>query len=90
MRKHYLIILFILFFAFLLRIQFINSPAIGFNNIKEAEYLSIAKGFLNSDDLFHRRVYFFSGFTEGPGFFELYPQFPFLSYWAYLVFLFFW
>lgn len=88
-KKSHILLAVVLLLAFFLRIKFLDFPVIGWHSVKEAEPLSIAKGFISSNDFLHRKVFFYSGFSDGPGFFELYPQMPLLAFWAYFVFVLF-
>lgn len=62
-----------------LRAYNLDFPSIGYHNMKENEYLSMAEAMLGSDDFVTRRVYFYNAF-EGDTTWRLYPQPPLISY----------
>lgn len=61
------------------RVYNIDVPSIGYHNMKENEYLSQALNQWNYGDYFRRRMHIF-GLDSGPGYFEEYPQPPFLPW----------
>ena len=63
--------------GFLLRAYHIGYPPIGYHSMKEIQYLSIAKGYLDHGDFLHKRVLYY-GMTAGEGYMKTFPQFPFL------------
>lgn len=69
----------IVLFGLLLRIYNINFPSIGYHNMKENEYLSMAEEMERTNDLLTRRVYFYNAFDDVPRM-ELYPQPPLIAY----------
>lgn len=69
----------ILLFAALIRMPQLNFPPIGYHNMKENEYISMAKNMLKTKDLLTRDVYFYHAF-DGKTDFGLYPQVPFVAY----------
>ncbi|MGD0335588.1 MAG: glycosyltransferase family 39 protein [Candidatus Omnitrophota bacterium] len=74
-----LIFFLILLLSFLIRIPQLNFPSIGYHNMKENEYISMARNMLNKKDLANREVDFYHAFDTKAGF-ELYPQAPFIAY----------
>jgi 4-amino-4-deoxy-L-arabinose transferase-like glycosyltransferase len=74
-----LVLLGVLILAFLLRIPQLNLPAIGYHNMKENEYISMAKKMLETKNLTTRDVYFYNAFNDKKEF-DLYPQVPFVAY----------
>lgn len=69
----------ILSVGFMLRSYNLNFPSIGYHNMKENEYLSMAQEMKASGDLLMRRIYFYDAFEEEPKM-KLYPQPPLISY----------
>ncbi|HOU36713.1 MAG TPA: hypothetical protein PK562_05530, partial [Candidatus Omnitrophota bacterium] len=65
--------------ALLLRLPQLDFPSIGYHNMKENEYISMAQHMLKTGDLIGRHVYFYNAFSENSDF-NLYPQIPFVSY----------
>jgi hypothetical protein len=61
------------------RVSNIDSPSIGYHNMKENEYLSQALNQWKDGDYFRRRMHIF-GLDSGPGYFEEYPQMPLLPW----------
>ena len=57
----------------------LNFPSIGYHNMKENEYISMAKNILKTKNMLSRDVYFYHAF-DGKTDFELYPQVPFVAY----------
>jgi Dolichyl-phosphate-mannose-protein mannosyltransferase len=78
-RSQILLLLAVLALAVFLRTPLINSPSIGYHNMKENEYISMAKNMRRSGDLMNRDVYFYNAFTDKKDF-SLYPQIPFVAY----------
>ncbi len=80
-KKQIFILLLLLAFSLLLRLPQINFPSIGYHNMKENEYISMAKNMVESGDLLSRDVYFYNAFREETQeTFNLYPQVPFVAY----------
>ncbi|MFA4984218.1 MAG: glycosyltransferase family 39 protein [Candidatus Omnitrophota bacterium] len=77
--KERYILFFVLVAAFLLRVPHLDFPAIGYHNMKENEYISMAKNMAASGDFVSRDVYFYNAFS-GKKDFGLYPQIPFVAY----------
>lgn len=78
--KPRVIVLFcILIFGLSLRIYHLNFPAIGYHNMKENEYLSMAQEMKNTGDILTRRIYFYNGFDTEP-IMRLFPQPPLVTY----------
>ncbi|MBN1913255.1 MAG: glycosyltransferase family 39 protein, partial [Candidatus Omnitrophica bacterium] len=73
------ILLLILFLGFILRSASLDFPSIGYHNMKENEYLSMAEEMVRTGDFVSRRVYFYNAFKDDP-MMELYPQLPLVSY----------
>ena len=69
----------ILLLGLLLRIYNINFPSIGYHNMKENEYLSMAQAMKDGEDFITRRIYFYDAFNENPKM-RIYPQVPLISY----------
>lgn len=70
----------IILLGFILRIYHLDFPSIGYHNMKENEYLSIAEEMLRTKDFVNRRVYFYNALEEEERFMEIYPQLPLISY----------
>jgi len=62
-----------------LRIQYLNFPSIGYHNMKENEYLSMAKEMARTQDLVNKRIYFYNAFSDNPVV-KNDPQPPLISY----------
>ena len=69
----------ILLLGLVLRAYNLDFPSIGYHNMKENEYLSMAEAMLGSGDFATRRVYFHNA-LEGDTTWKLYPQPPLISY----------
>lgn len=69
----------ILIIGFAARRYNLDFPAIGYHNMKENEYLSMAQEMKASGDFVTRRIYFYDAFEEEPKM-KLYPQPPLISY----------
>ena len=69
----------IILFGFILRAYNIDFPSLGYHNMKENEYLSMAQEMLRTGDLINRRIYFYNAFQDKP-LMKLYPQPPLVSY----------
>lgn len=69
----------ILLLGFILRSYNLNFPSIGYHNMKENEYLSMAQEMQRTGDYIARRVYFYNAFEDKPTM-KLYPQPPLVSY----------
>jgi 4-amino-4-deoxy-L-arabinose transferase-like glycosyltransferase len=61
------------------RCYHLNFPSIGYHNMKENEYLSMAEEMIRTKDFITRRIYFYNAFEEEPTM-KLYPQPPLISY----------
>lgn len=76
----FLLLIFI-FVGLSLRIHNLDSPPIGYHNMKEIEYLSEAREFFYHDDYLHRRISFLGMMSPtGPGNFEEYVQLPIIPW----------
>ena len=73
------ILLAILVVGFILRTFNLDSPSIGYHNMKENEYLSMAQEMNRSGDYVTRRIYFYFAFDKDPVV-RWYPQVPLVSY----------
>jgi len=73
------IMLGLLVFALWLRMPQLNFPSVGYHNMKENEYISMAKQIIKKKDLNIRDVYFYNAFKDKKDF-DLYPQVPFVAY----------
>mgnify|MGYP001603310695 FL=1 len=62
-----IMLLLIVLCGVMLRIQNISFPAIGYHNMKENEYLSIAQEMKRTGDFLAKRVYFHNAFDQEPG-----------------------
>ncbi|MEW6074797.1 MAG: glycosyltransferase family 39 protein [Candidatus Omnitrophota bacterium] len=62
-----------------LRSYNLNFPSIGYHNMKENEYLSMAEEMERTKDFLTRRVYFYNAFEDTPTM-DLYPQPPLIAY----------
>ncbi|HQO37667.1 MAG TPA: hypothetical protein PLP56_07040 [Candidatus Omnitrophota bacterium] len=69
----------VLLFGLFLRLPQLDFPSIGYHNMKENEYISMAKHMLKTGNLVDRQVYFYNAFEQKKDF-NLYPQIPFVSY----------
>lgn len=69
----------ILLLSFFLRSYHLDFPSIGYHNMKENEYLSIAEEMLRTKDVITKRVYFYNAFEDVPTM-KIYPQPPMISY----------
>ncbi|RJO65036.1 MAG: phospholipid carrier-dependent glycosyltransferase [Candidatus Omnitrophota bacterium] len=65
--------------GFIVRIYNLNFPSIGYHNMKENEYLSMAEEMDRTKDFLTRRVYFYNAFEDNPKM-DLYPQPPLIAY----------
>lgn len=74
--------------GFILRIPNLDFPSIGYHNMKENEYLSIAQEMKRTEDFITRRVYFYHSFDDTP-IMKIYPQIPMISYQTLLAWKFF-
>ena len=81
-RAHKIILGLILFSGILLRLPQINFPSIGYHNMKENEYVSIARNMEKTGNLIRRDVDFYHGLETGrtQETFDAYPQVPIVSY----------
>jgi len=57
----------------------LNFPAIGYHNMKENNFISIAKNMMHTGNFIDRSVYYKNAFEDKKDFGE-YPQIPFVSY----------
>lgn len=73
------VLLVILVIGFILRTFNLDSPSIGYHNMKENETLSMAQEMNRSGDYVSRKVYFYFAFDKEPRF-KWYPQVPLVSY----------
>ncbi|MBU1125904.1 MAG: glycosyltransferase family 39 protein [Candidatus Omnitrophica bacterium] len=62
-----------------LRIYRFDFPSIGYHNMKENEYLSMAQEMNSTGDFISRRIYFYNPFEE-KSVIRLYPQAPLITY----------
>ncbi len=69
----------IILLGILLRIYSLDFPSIGYHNMKENEYLSMAQEMNRTKDYITRRIYFYNSFEDNP-IMKLYPQPPMVSY----------
>jgi len=77
--RNYAILGLILLLGFLVRAYNLNFPSIGYHNMKENEYLSMAQEMQRTQDFVTRRIYFYNAFDDNP-LMKLYPQPPLISY----------
>lgn len=76
-----LLLLIFIFVGLSLRIHNLDSPPIGYHNMKEIEYLSEAREFFYHDDYLHRRISFLGMMSPtGPDNFEEYVQLPIIPW----------
>ncbi len=78
----------IILFGFILRAYNLDFPSIGYHNMKENEYLSIAQEMKRTQDFITRRVYFYNAFENTPKM-RIYPQVPMISYQTLIAWRFF-
>ncbi|MCX5701423.1 MAG: glycosyltransferase family 39 protein [Candidatus Omnitrophica bacterium] len=71
----------ILFIGFVLRSIGLDFPSIGYHNMKENEYLSMAEEMARTKDFITKRICFYNAFDEETVT-KLYPQPPLISYQA--------
>ncbi|GEM_PF-1135242 len=57
----------ILMIGFALRCYNLTFPSIGYHNMKENEYLSIAQEMMRTGDLFHAKIYYYDAFEAPSG-----------------------
>jgi 4-amino-4-deoxy-L-arabinose transferase-like glycosyltransferase len=69
----------IIIVGFFMRSYMLDFPSIGYHNMKENEYLSMAEVMLNSKDFLTRRVYFYFGLEDDTRM-RYFPQIPLVSY----------
>ncbi|MCM8792534.1 MAG: glycosyltransferase family 39 protein [Candidatus Omnitrophica bacterium] len=81
--KTIVILSIIVVFGFVLRVYNLDFPTIGYHNMKENEYLSMAQEMLKTYDFISRRIYFYNAFEPEPKM-RLYPQIPLISYQIFL------
>ncbi len=77
--KPLLILLLICILGLALRIYNLDFPSIGYHNMKENEYLSMADEMKRTQDFVTRRIYFYNAFEANPTV-RIYPQPPLVSY----------
>jgi len=77
--RNKLILSAILLLGLLIRSYNIGFPSIGYHNMKENEYLSMAQEMKRTGDYATRRIYFYHAFEDNP-LMKLYPQPPMVSY----------
>ncbi len=77
--KNKIILGLIILLGLALRSYNLDFPSIGYHNMKENEYLSMAQEMNRTKDYITRRVYFYHSFEENPVM-RLYPQPPMVSY----------
>jgi 4-amino-4-deoxy-L-arabinose transferase-like glycosyltransferase len=73
------IIFVIILLGFSLRTYNLDFPSIGYHNMKENEYLSMAQEMLRTQDFISRRIYFYNAFEPEP-MMRLYPQPSLVTY----------
>lgn len=88
MRKKIVSLTAIILFGLFLRVYNLNSPSIGYHNMKENEYLSIAQEMERTQDFITRRIYFYNAFDDVP-IMKIYPQIPLISYQTLIAWKFF-
>jgi len=81
--SRYIFLIFFVILGFYSRTYHLDFPPIGYHNMKENEYLSIALGHYERGDYLRRTLLIF-GMDEGPGYFEEYPQMPLIP-WVILI-----
>lgn len=69
----------ILLLGLALRVYNLNFPSIGYHNLKENEYLSMAQEMERTNDFISRRIYYENAFQEEPTM-VITPQPPLISY----------
>ncbi|MBM3255077.1 MAG: glycosyltransferase family 39 protein [Candidatus Omnitrophica bacterium] len=77
--KNKIILGLIILLGFALRSYNLDFPSIGYHNMKENEYLSMAQEMNRTKDYLTRRIYFYHSFEDNP-IMRLYPQPPMVSY----------
>lgn len=82
LKKHITVILLslIILSGFLLRVYHLNFPSIGYHNMKENEFISMAENMLKTNDFFSRRIDFHSGLELNPDKIKLFPGGHLLAY----------
>lgn len=69
----------VLVLGFSLRLMYLDLPSIGYHNMKENEWLSMAQEMRRTGDYLTRRVYFEGGLTDTPGI-SSNREFPVMAY----------
>ncbi|MFH0738735.1 MAG: glycosyltransferase family 39 protein [Candidatus Omnitrophota bacterium] len=77
--KNKIILGLIILLGFTLRSYNLDFPSIGYHNMKENEYLSMAQEMSRTKDYLTRRIYFYHSFEDNPTM-RIYPQPPMVSY----------
>ena len=77
--KRYIFLGLILLLGLALRSYNLSFPSIGYHNMKENEYLSMAQEMERTQDYINRRIYFLYGFDDIP-LMKVYPQPPLVAY----------
>lgn len=77
--KKTVLLLLILGLGFALRCYNLGFPSIGYHNMKENEFLSMAENMEKTNDFLSRKIYFYDAFMEQPVK-KLYTQPPLVSY----------
>lgn len=73
------ILLLIAVIGLILRAYNLDFPSIGYHNMKENEYLSMAQEMSRTGDFTTRRIYFYNAFDDNPDM-QLFPQIPVVTY----------
>jgi 4-amino-4-deoxy-L-arabinose transferase-like glycosyltransferase len=79
-KKLFLVLLVLIIFSLAIRLYHINFPSIGYHNMKENEFISIAKNMLKTKDFFSRYVDFHYGLEKEAKKIGLFPGGHLLSY----------
>lgn len=72
-KSHTYLLFLILVIAFIIRLPQINFPSIGYHNMKENEFISMAKNMLKTKNIFSRYVDFHYGLEEERRKIDLFP-----------------
>ncbi len=88
MRKKIVSLTAIVLFGLFLRVYNLNFPSIGYHNMKENEYLSMAQEMERTQDFITKRIYFYNVFDDVP-IMKIYPQIPLISYQTLIAWKFF-
>ena len=65
-RKTFWILAGILVFALAIRLYHIDFPALGYHNMKENEFISMARNMVKADDYLARQIDFYNGLSPSP------------------------